>query len=147
MKDGRWITIAELQFAHENQGLELHSDNACDDRPIARLPDDASCYERIWACTSANRTLQAALPKLVDPRQRIKEKSLGLLPGISVQKFQEAVGAVELRDPLETRVPFVGSSSRLQPAELPTQSLGARIGDLEKVASLPRHGRLIRRGG
>lgn len=65
-----------------------------------RLPDDAAGRWWTWAGTAANRTLQASLPRLIDPRQRIDEKSVRLLPGITVAKFSEAVGAVEWRDPV-----------------------------------------------
>lgn len=126
---------------------QSYSDNAAADRLIVRLPDDSSGRWWTWAGTEANRTLQASLPKLVDPRQRIDEKSVRLLPGISVQTFQEAVGAVEWRDPFVDANAVRGLKfSAALPANLAVQTLGARIGDLGNAASVYSEERSLARG-
>ena len=110
--------------------LQSYCDNAVRDRLIVRLPDGAAGRWWTWAGIAANRTLQASLPKLVDPRQRIDEKSVRLLPGISVQTFQDAIGAVEWRDPFVDANAVRGLKfSAALPLELATETLGARIGD------------------
>ncbi len=82
------------------------------------------------AGTAANRTLQASLPRLIDPRQRIDEKSVRLLPGIGVAEFSEAVGTVEWRDPVVDANAVRGLKfSAALPPELAVATLAARLGD------------------
>lgn len=50
---------------------------------VLALPSEGSGRWWTWAGTAANRTLQASLPELVDPRRRVDEKSLRLLPGVT----------------------------------------------------------------
>jgi ATP-dependent Lhr-like helicase len=50
---------------------QTYADNAAGDRLIIRLPDDSVGRWWTWAGTPANRSLQASLPGLIDPRQRI----------------------------------------------------------------------------
>jgi ATP-dependent Lhr-like helicase len=130
------------------EGLrQSYCDNAARDRLIVRLPDAAAGRWWTWAGTAANRTLQASLPKLVDPRQRIDEKSVRLLPGISVQTFQDAIGAVEWRDPFVDANAVRGLKfSAALPQELAIQTLGARIGDQRNAVSVHSEERLIARG-
>ena len=126
---------------------QSYSDNAAADRLIVRLPDDSSGRWWTWAGTAANRTLQASLPKLIDPRQRIDEKSVRLLPGISVQTFQQSIGAVEWRDPFVDANAVRGLKfSAALPQELAIQTLGARIGDQRNAVSVHSEERLIARG-
>lgn len=107
-----------------------YSDNADLERLIVRLPDGAAGRWWTWAGTAANRSLQASLPKLVDPRQRIDEKSVRLLPGVDVAEFGEAVAAVKWRDPLVDANAVRGLKfSAALPLELAVATLGARIGD------------------
>lgn len=108
-----------------------YSDNADPERLIVRLPDDAAGRWWTWAGTAANRSLQASLPKLVDPRQKLDEKSVRLLPGVSVAEFGDAVAAVEWRDPLVDANAVRGLKfSAALPLDLAVATLGARIGDL-----------------
>ena len=89
---GRATTIlAELRQAYR--------DNVEPDRLIVRLPSDSTGRWWTWAGTAANRSLQASLPTIVDPRQRIDEKSVRLMSGVTVREFSEAMAAVEWRDP------------------------------------------------
>lgn len=72
-----------------------YSDAVALDRLIVRLPNDSAGRWWTWAGTAANRTLQASLPSAIDPRQRIDEKSVRLIPGISVDEFSEALASTE----------------------------------------------------
>ena len=83
-----------------------------------------------WAGTAINRTLQASLPKLVDPRQKIDEKSIRLLPGINVAEFKDAISDVDWRDPTVDANAVRGLKfSAALPLELAVGTLAARIGD------------------
>mgnify|MGYP003607843038 FL=1 len=109
---------------------DSYSENADPERLIVRLPDDAAGRWWTWAGTAANRTLQASLPRLIDPRQRIDEKSVRLLPGIGVAEFSEAVGTVEWRDPVVDANAVRGLKfSAALPPELAVATLAARLGD------------------
>ncbi len=91
--------------------------------------------------------MQASLPKLVDPRQRIDEKSVRLLPGVNVAEFGEAVAAVEWRDPLVDANAVRGLKfSAALPLELAVATLGARIGDAANAHSVLSEERSLARG-
>lgn len=107
------------------------ADNVVADRLIVRLPDDSAGRWWTWAGTAANRTLQASLPSVIDPRQRIDEKSLRLLPGVSVQEFSTALIAIEWCDPEVDANALRGLKfSSALPESLATQTLSARLGDM-----------------
>jgi ATP-dependent helicase Lhr and Lhr-like helicase len=121
-----------------------YSDNADPERLIVRLPDDAAGRWWTWAGTAANRSLQASLPRLVDPRQKLDEKSVRLLPGVSVAEFGDAIAAVEWRDPLVDANAVRGLKfSAALPQELAVATLGARIGDLTAAQTVFTEKRLI----
>jgi ATP-dependent Lhr-like helicase len=114
-----------------------YSENAEAGRLIVRLPDGAAGRWWTWAGTAANRTLQASLPKVIDPRQKIDEKSVRLLPGVNVAEFGDAVAAVEWRDPLVDANAVRGLKfSAALPIELAVETLGARIGDAGSARSV-----------
>lgn len=109
---------------------QSHGDNVQSDRLLVRLPSDSAGRWWTWAGTAANRSLQASLPTIVDPRQRIDEKSIRLLPGLSVQEFGTAVGAVQWRDPAVDANALRGLKfSSALPDELAKHTLGVRLGD------------------
>lgn len=54
------------------------------------------------------RSLQASLPKLVDPRQKLDEKSVRLLAGVSVAEFGDAVAPSNGEIRWWMPMPFVG---------------------------------------
>jgi len=124
-----------------------YSENADPGRLIVRLPDGAAGRWWTWAGTAANRSLQASLPKLVDPRQKIDEKSVRLLPGVNVAEFGDAVAAVEWRDPLVDANAVRGLKfSAALPLELAVATLGARIGDAANARSVLSEERSLARG-
>jgi len=121
-----------------------YSENTDPERLIVRLPDESTGRWWTWAGTAANRSLQASLPKLVDPRQRIDEKSVRLLPGVNVAEFGEAVVAVEWRDPLVDANAVRGLKfSAALPMELALATLGSRIGDLCAAQTVLAEARVI----
>ena len=101
-----------------------------EDRIVAVLPTHGSGRWWTWAGTAANRTLQASLPRLIDPRQRVDEKSLRLLPGISRDDLRRGLSEVEWRQPDVTPNALAGLKfSAALPAGLASQTLGERLGD------------------
>jgi ATP-dependent helicase Lhr and Lhr-like helicase len=109
---------------------QSYAENAAADRLIVRLPGESAGRWWTWAGTAANRTLQASLPKLIDARQRIDEKSVRLFPGMSVADFGDAVATVDWRSPFVDANAVRGLKfSAALPLELALATLGARIGD------------------
>lgn len=107
-----------------------YSDTVASDRLIVRLPSDSSGRWWTWAGTAANRTLQASLPSVVDPRQRVDEKSLRLLPGITVQEFSEALTSIEWAEPEVDANALRGLKfSAALPPKLAVDTLSARLGN------------------
>ena len=63
-------------------------------------------------------------------RQRIDEKSIRLLPGVTVAEFSAALSDVQWRDPEVDASALRGLKfSAALPPELAKQTLGARLGD------------------
>jgi ATP-dependent helicase Lhr and Lhr-like helicase len=109
---------------------QTYADNASGDRLIVHMPDDSPGRWWTWAGTAANRSLQASLPGLIDPRQRIDEKYVRFMPGQTVSEFQAAIAAVEWRDPLVDANAVRGLKfSAALPRDLAIATLAARIGD------------------
>lgn len=107
-----------------------YADTVAADRLKVFLPSDSAGRWWTWAGTAANRTMQASLPTVIDPRQRIDEKSVRLMPGVTVAEFSAAVAAVEWRDPEVDANALRGLKfSSALPSELAMQTLGARLGD------------------
>ena len=124
------VTFTARAAAALDSLRQSYSDSVQSDRLLVRMPSDSPGRWWTWAGTSANRSLQASLPNIVDPRQRIDEKSVRLLPGITVQEFGAAVTAVEWRDPLVDANALRGLKfSSALPEALARQTLGARLSD------------------
>lgn len=108
------------------------------------MPTDSAGRWWTWAGTAANRTLQASLPTIVDPRQRIDEKSMRLLPGITAQEFGAAVADIEWRDPLVDANALRGLKfSSALPEHLAKQTLGARLSDTPHAREVSTEARSI----
>lgn len=116
---------------------QSYSENADTERTIVRLPSDSTGRWWTWAGTAANRTLQASLPSVVDPRQRIDEKSIRLLPGVTVREFSDAVAAVDWREPHVDANALRGLKfSAALPEDLAKKTLSARLGDIVHAATV-----------
>jgi ATP-dependent Lhr-like helicase len=107
-----------------------YQDSVTLDRLIIQLPNDSAGRWWTWAGTAANRSLQASLPSVVDPRQRIDEKSIRLRHGVSIAELSAALADVEWRDPVVDTNALRGLKfSAALPAGLATRTLAARLGD------------------
>ncbi|EID15204.1 DEAD/DEAH box helicase [Mycobacterium xenopi RIVM700367] len=123
---------------------EANGDNVSADALIVRLPADSAGRWWTWAGTAANRTLQMSLPTVVDPRQRIDEKSLRLLPGITDAEFSAALDGVEWREPAVDANALRGLKfSSALPPELARVTLAARIGDQKRAAEVLGDARIV----
>ncbi|MDQ2629112.1 MAG: ATP-dependent helicase, partial [Actinomycetota bacterium] len=124
-----------------------YRDNVAPDRLIVRLPDDSAGRWWTWAGTAANRTLQASLPGVVDPRQRIDEKSIRLLPGVTVSEFSDALVSARWQDPdVDVNALRGLKFSAALPKELAMHTLGARLGDEAHARDVVDAKRSIARG-
>lgn len=104
------------------------------DAVVVTLPPGGAGRWWTWAGTAANRTLQASLPDIVDPRQRVDEQSLRLLPGLSIQEVSSALAEVTWSPPGVSRNAVAGLKfSAALPPRLAEETLGRRLGD-ETVA-------------
>lgn len=122
------------------------ADTVAADRLIVFLPSDSAGRWWTWAGTAANRTLQASLPSVVDPRQRIDEKSVRLLPGITVAEFSAGLAAVQWREPEVDANALRGLKfSTALPDILAKQTLSARLGDITHAMAVAAQTRSIMR--
>ena len=120
------------------------ADTVAFDQSIVLLPSDSAGRWWTWAGTAANRTLQASLPTVIDPRQRIDEKSVRLLPGVTVTEFSGALAAVEWRDPEVDANALRGLKfSAALPEQLAKQTLSARLGDISRATDVSAQSRSI----
>lgn len=124
--------------------VETHSETVASDRLVIRLPSDSTGRWWTWAGTAANRSLQASLPTVVDPRQRIDEKSVRLLPGLTVQELSQALVEVEWREPAVDAAALRGLKfSSALPPDLARHTLAARIGDIPSALAVINESRSI----
>jgi ATP-dependent Lhr-like helicase len=83
-----------------------------------------------WAGTAANRTLQASLPEVVDPRQRINDRSLRLLPDLDRKDISAALDCCELVLPHVDRGAVAGLKfSAALPDALALRTVAERLAD------------------
>lgn len=127
-----------------DQLRQSYSDNASQDRLIVRLPSDSAGRWWTWAGTAANRTLQASLPTVVDPRQRIDEKSIRLIAGVTVEEFSAAVAQVQWQEPAVDANALRGLKfSSALPTDLAQKTLSTRLGDTESAIDVAAEKRSI----
>ncbi|CAM3439017.1 DEAD/DEAH box helicase [Mycobacterium frederiksbergense] len=125
---------------------QSYGDNVSDEKLIVRLPSDSAGRWWTWAGTAANRTLQASLPTVVDPRQRIDEKSVRLVPGVTIDEFSAAVSQVQWQEPPVDANALRGLKfSAALPTHLATRTLSARLGDRSSAEGVASEHRSIHR--
>lgn len=125
---------------------QSYKENVSTDRLIVRLPTGSQGRWWTWAGTAANRTLQASLPGIVDPRQRIDEKSIRLLPDISVEQLSAGLADIEWNDPPVDELALRGLKfSVALPRKLAMHTLGARLGDAQSAMAVVSEARAILR--
>lgn len=124
------------------------ADTVAADGTIVYLPGGSAGRWWTWAGTAANRTLQASLPDVVDPRQRIDEKSIRLLPGVTAAEFSQALSGVQWRAPDVDANALRGLKfSAALPPELAEHTLAARLGDIPHARDVVAEKRSIVRSG
>lgn len=107
-----------------------YADTVSSESLIVRMPDATVGRWWPWPGTAANRTLQASLASVIDPRQRIGEKSVRLIAGVSVQEFSDSLAAVEWQDPAVDPSALRGLRfSAALPTTLALKTVDARLGD------------------
>jgi ATP-dependent helicase Lhr and Lhr-like helicase len=125
---------------------ESYRDRVSSDAFVVRLPSGSPGRWWTWAGTTANRSLRASLPGVVDPRQRVDEKSLRLLPGVGVREFSTALRDIRWRNPLADMNALNGLKfSTALPTSLAQQTLGARLGNESVAQSVAAEKKTIHR--
>ena len=136
--DRATTVLAELRLTYAG--------NVSEDHLVVHLPDDSAGRWWTWAGTAANRSLQASLAQVVDPRQRVDEKSLRLRSEVTLREFQDAIASVDWRDPLVDANAVRGLKfSAALPVELAIATLAARIGDQAAAQAVFHEQRVIHR--
>lgn len=107
-----------------------YTESVAADASMLALPSSGTGRWWTWAGTAGNRTLHASLPHVVDPRQRIDEKSLRLLPGVTAGDVSDALDQVTWRTPevAANAVSGLKFSAALPPG-LAERTLAERLGD------------------
>jgi ATP-dependent Lhr-like helicase len=140
------VTFTTRASAMVEQLQQNYGDNVAADKLIVRLPPDSAGRWWTWAGTAANRTLQASLPAVVDPRQRIDEKSIRLIAGVTVEEFNAAVSQVQWQGPPVDANALRGLKfSAALPTNLAAQTLSARLGDRSSAEGVASEDRSIHR--
>jgi ATP-dependent helicase Lhr and Lhr-like helicase len=138
------VTFTSRATAVLGELRATYADNVAPELVIVRLPSDSTGRWWTWAGTSANRTLQASLPTIIDRRQRIDEKSVRLLPGVTVQQFYEALADIDWQDPAVDANALRGLKfSSALPTDLAKHTLSARLGDRAHAHDVSIHLRSI----
>ncbi|NIL92565.1 ATP-dependent RNA helicase RhlE [Rhodococcus fascians] len=113
---------------------------------VVHLPSDTAGRWWTWGGTAANRTLVASLPQIVDPRQRVDERSIRLLPGATGQELKAAIESISWADPAVDRGALAGLKfSGALPAKLATETLAVRLGHRASAARVVEDKRVIGR--
>ncbi|HKS43678.1 MAG TPA: DEAD/DEAH box helicase [Amycolatopsis sp.] len=83
-----------------------------------------------WAGTAANRTLQASLAGIADPRQRINDQSLRMLPDLDFREISSRLRQCELVPPHVDRSAVAGLKfSTALPDDLARRTVAERLMD------------------
>ncbi|SEP54167.1 DEAD/DEAH box helicase [Amycolatopsis saalfeldensis] len=108
---------------------ELRSYIAADATLVIEEPGGAARWWT-WAGTSGNRTLQASLPGVVAPRQRINDRSLRLLPDLDRKDISAAIDRCDLVLPYVDRGAVAGLKfSVALPDALALRTVAERLAD------------------
>ncbi|RWA20893.1 NERD domain-containing protein [Mycolicibacterium elephantis] len=171
MEDGRWVTIADSQFAHEKQGLDVVKQLLPDAPPFRawanfEFRDNRGRWHEVDLLVLARDTLylielkhyrgilrgndhvwlrdghraedsplllarrKAQYFASLLPRQRIDEKSVRLLPGVTAQEFSAAFIGINWQLPAVDASALRGLKfSSALPDALARQTLSARLSD------------------
>ncbi|MGC7099478.1 DEAD/DEAH box helicase [Amycolatopsis lurida] len=109
---------------------EKHADNVAENATVVRRSAGELRWWT-WAGAAVNRTLQASLPRIVDPRQRITDHSLRLLPDISnIELLRELSTPIPLTRPDVSKSAVNGLKfSTVLPEALAIETVAERLSD------------------
>jgi ATP-dependent Lhr-like helicase len=100
---------------------------------VLRRSGDGDVHWWTWAGSATNRTLQATLGELVDPRQRIGDEVLRLRHGADLRVASATLGRVDgnavVAPAVDDRAVAGLKFSAALPAELARATVGERLGD------------------
>lgn len=109
---------------------EMQSEHVSPDTLLLRENDCDEFRWWTWAGSAVNRTLQASLPEIVDPRQRIGDRSLRLRPDLTSRDISAALSEVTMRNPVVNANAVSGLKfSAALPPDLAVDTLATRLGD------------------
>ncbi|GGF99343.1 ATP-dependent helicase [Rhodococcoides trifolii] len=113
---------------------------------VVHLPTETAGRWFSWAGTAANRTLVASLPSVIETRQRVDERSVRLLPGVTPEQIAAAIANVQWQDPAVDKGALSGLKfSAALPEQLARETLGVRLGDRESAQIAASDKRVIGR--
>jgi ATP-dependent Lhr-like helicase len=110
-----------------------HSGHVTDGGTVLRRSGSGDVHWWTWAGSATNRTLQATLGDLVDPRQRIGDEVLRLRHGADLRDASASLARVDgsaVAAPAVDERPVAGLKfSAALPVELARATVGERLGD------------------
>lgn len=109
---------------------DTHAGNVSATATLFRDGADGALRWWTWAGSAVNRTLQASLPTIIDPHQRINDRALRLLPNLSRAQITDALTQATPQAPSVSKAGVAGLkfSAALPPA-LATDTIATRLGD------------------
>lgn len=118
---------------------ETHDGNVSSTGTLFREAADGVLNWWNWAGSTVNRTLQATLPNVVDPRQRVNDRSIRLRPGLSRKQITEALAEATAQEPAVNKAAVSGLKfSAALPPTLAAGTVAARLGDLTNANEVLR---------
>ncbi|WP_034239494.1 DEAD/DEAH box helicase [Saccharomonospora iraqiensis] len=126
---------------------DTHADHVDPERLLLRETDSGELRWWTWAGSAVNRTLHASLPEIIDPRQRINDRSLRLLPDLTSSAISAALNEPTIRNPTVNAGAVSGLKfSAALPPELAADTLATRLGDQPHARHVITEPRRILRG-
>ena len=142
--DPAGVTLTRRAHRVLSSAREHHADHVNAASTVLQETANGEMRWWTWAGSAVNRTLQASLPSVVDPRQRVGDRSLRLLPDLSRREILAALQAVHLRDPDVNKQAVAGLKfSAAIPRSLAIDTVSARLGDRPHAHELLLDGAVI----
>ncbi|GAA1228624.1 DEAD/DEAH box helicase [Prauserella halophila] len=109
---------------------ETHEEHLTDSGTVVAESSSGDLQWWTWAGNAVNRTLQASLPTIVDGRQRVTDRSLRLVPGLSRPAILAAIAGAGTRNPYVNSGAVAGLKfSAALPPDLAIDTIAARLAD------------------
>lgn len=134
------VKLSRRASAGLSELRQHHSGHVADGATVLRQSVDGEVRWWTWAGAAANRSLQAMLEEIVDPRQRVGDQSVRLRQHDDLRSIADAVnridtGAAVLPSVSSSAVSGLKFSSALPP-ELAVATVGERLGDTRAAGSV-----------